>query len=184
MKNILGLLLSLTILSNANAQDKYFTKTGKIYFNCTGGVEKIEATNKTTTSVLDAKSGMIQFSLLMKGFEFERALMMEHFNENYVETEKFPKSTFAGAIVNNSEVNYGKDGSYAVKVKGKLTMHGETKEVEAPGKIIVKGGKVAAVSDFTVKLSDFGIKIPGAVQDKISNDVKISVDLALEPLKG
>lgn len=184
MKNILGLLLTLTILSNVNAQDKFFTKTGKIYFNCTGGVEKIEATNKTTTCVLDTKSGMMQFSLLMKGFEFERALMMEHFNENYVETEKFPKSTFVGAIVNNGDVSYGKDGSYAVRVKGKLTMHGETKDVEAPGKIVVKGGKVTAVSDFSLKLSDFGIKIPGAVQDKISNDVKISVDLALEPLKG
>lgn len=186
MKQKIATLLFVTAFLSTSllAQDKFFTKTGKVYFNCTGGVEPIEGTNKSTTCVLDSKSGAIQFSMLMKGFEFEKALMMEHFNENYVETEKFPKATFVGQIANNSEINYSKDGTYPAKVKGKLTIHGETRDVEAPGKITIKGGKIAATSDFKVQLSDYKVGIPSLVKDKISNDVKINVDLLLDPLKG
>jgi len=74
----------------------------------------------------------------MKGFEFDRALMMEHFNENYVESDKFPKAVFKGTIVNNAAVNYAKDGNYPAKVKGQMSLHGETKEIETEGKIISK----------------------------------------------
>ncbi|MBL0134733.1 MAG: YceI family protein [Chitinophagaceae bacterium] len=184
-QKVFSLLLATVFLSTGLlAQGKFFTKTGKVYFNCTGGIEPIEGTNKSTTCVLDSKSGAIQFSMLMKGFEFEKQLMMEHFNENYVETEKFPKATFVGQIANNSEINYAKDGTYPAKVKGKLTIHGETRDVEAPGKITVKGGKIIATSDFKVQLSDYKVGIPSIVKDKISNDVKINVDLLLDPLKG
>ena len=116
-QKVFSLLLATVFLSTGLlAQGKFFTKTGKVYFNCTGGIEPIEGTNKSTTCVLDSKSGAIQFSMLMKGFEFEKQLMMEHFNENYVETEKFPKATFVGQIANNSEINYAKDGTYPAKV--------------------------------------------------------------------
>ncbi|MBY0537089.1 MAG: YceI family protein [Chitinophagaceae bacterium] len=182
MKNLLVALLFIT--SSAQAQDKFFTKTGKIYFDCTGGIEKIEATNKSTTCVLDSKAGLIQFSVLLKGFEFEKALMEEHFNENYVESDKFPKATFAGTITNNSEINYAKDGVYTAKVKGKLTMHGETKDVEAIGKVTVKKGVVVAAADFNILLSDFKVAIPSVVKDKINNKVTITVDCQLDPLKS
>lgn len=178
------LLLGVLLTTVSQAQDKFFTKTGKVYFNCTGGVEPIEATNKSTTAVLDTKTGAFQFSLLQKGFEFEKALMMEHFNENYVETEKFPKATFIGQVTNNAEVNYAKDGTYPVKVKGKMTIHGETRDVETTGKFTVKGGKIIAASEFKLLLSDYKVAIPGLVKDKISNDVKITVDCVLDPLKG
>ena len=88
----------------ASAQEKYFTKTGKIRFNCTGGVEKIEALNKGVTCVLDSKTGALQFAVLLKGFEFEKALMQEHFNENYVESVKFPKAIFKGKVENTLAV--------------------------------------------------------------------------------
>jgi polyisoprenoid-binding protein YceI len=95
-------------------------------------LEDIEAKNKTVTAVLDTKSGALQFSVQMKGFEFEKALMQQHFNENYVESDKYPKAEFRGVLSNNAAVNYGKDGSYPVTVKGKFTLHNITKDVVVP----------------------------------------------------
>lgn len=181
-------ILLLALLTSSSvvllAQDKFFTKTGTIFFECTKSpLEKIEATNASTTCVVDSKTGNMQFAVQMKGFEFKRALMQEHFNENYVESHKYPKAEFKGQIANNSEINYAKDGEYNAKVKGKLTMHGETKEVETTGKVTVKGGKVSTMANFQILLSDFKVSIPSVVSDKISNTVNIKVDCSLEPLK-
>ena len=180
-----SILLALLIADAGlvNAQDKFFTKTGKISFYSKAPMEDIEARNKTVAAVMDTKTGALQFSVLMKGFEFEKALMQEHFNENYVESDKFPKADFKGSVVNNSSVNYSKDGTYNAIVKGKLTLHGVTKEVEAPGVIKVEGGKIDASSTFSVLLSDYNVSIPSMVKDKISNTIKISVDCKLDPLK-
>ena len=116
-------------------------------------MEDIEAKNKTVAAVVDSKTGAIQFSAQMKGFEFEKKLMQEHFNENYVESNKFPKSEFKGTITNNSEINYTKDGSYTAKVKGKLTIHGVTRDVETTGTFKVSGGKIDAIKDLRVASS-------------------------------
>ena len=167
-----------------NAQDKFYTKTGKIIFSSKAPLENIEAHNKSVTCVLDTKSGNLQFAVLMKGFEFEKALMQEHFNENYVESHKFPKAEFKGQISNNGDINYTKDGTYNAKVKGKLTIHGETKDVETDGVIVVKSGKVEADAAFPIELSDYKIEIPKVVKDNISKSVQIKVDCNLDPLKG
>jgi polyisoprenoid-binding protein YceI len=184
-KAILVAFVVIFTSSLVNAQ-KYYTKTGKIFFDATSSSspEKIEATNRTATCVIDVQSGAIQFSMLMKGFEFEKALMQEHFNENYVESNKFPKAEFKGKIKDNHEIDYKKDGIYKAKVKGDLTIHGETKEVDAEGKFIVKGGKITAEAEFSVKLSDFKISIPGLVADKIAKTAKITVSCVLELLKS
>lgn len=182
----LFVFLSITILAvQIQAQDKYFTKTGKISFDATTSKspENIDGVNKTAICVLDTKTGNLQFSVLMKGFEFERALMQEHFNENYVESNKFPKSEFKGTITNNASVNYAKDGTYPVKVKGSITIHGVTKEIETDGKIIVKAGKINAVADFSVALADYNIAVPSLVADKLAKTAGIKVDCVLEPLK-
>jgi polyisoprenoid-binding protein YceI len=179
-------LLLLTLIAASfivKAQDKYYTKTGKITFFSKATMEDIEAKNKTATAILDTKTGALQFSVLMKGFEFEKKLMQEHFNENYVESNKYPKGEFKGSIVNNQDINYKKDGSYSAKVKGKLTIHGVTKDIETTGTIKVNGGNIDASSVFNVLVSDFNIKIPGVVKDKISNSIKVTVDCKLEPLK-
>jgi len=173
-------VLALTAVS----QDKYFTKTGKIEFYSKAPMEDIEAKNKTVAAVLDTKTGAIQFSVLMKSFEFEKALMQEHFNENYVESGKYPKGEFRGTITNNSSINYAKDGSYPATVRGKMTIHGVTRDVETNGTVKVEGGKVTATSSFNIQLSDYGIKIPSVVKDKISNSIKITVDCKMEPLNG
>ncbi len=183
-KNLLALAALFLFTVSVNAQDRYFTKTGKIEFLSKAPLEDIEAKNKTVTAVLDTKSGALQFSAQMKGFEFEKALMQQHFNENYVESDKYPKAEFRGAVANNAAVNYSKNGSYPVTVKGKLTLHNITKDVEVPGTIKVEDGKVVAVSTFNIRLSDYKIAIPSPVKDKISNNIKIEVDTKLEPLKN
>ena len=176
--------VSLITTSALLAQDKFFTKNGRINFVSKAPIENIDGNHKSVTCVLDTKTGNMQFAVLMKGFEFEKALMQEHFNENYVESHKFPKAEFKGQVVNNPEINYSKDGIYQAKVKGTLTMHGETKEVETTGNIVVKSGKLQAGADFTILLSDFKIEIPKLVKDNVSNTVRIIVDCSLEPLKG
>jgi hypothetical protein len=173
----------ILITAAAQAQDKYFTKTGKIEFYSKAPMEDIEAKNKTVAAILDTKTGALQFSVLMKGFEFPKALMQEHFNENYVESDKFPKAEFKGSITNNSAVNYTKDGTYPAQVSGQLTIHGVSKDVKTTGTVKVDGGKVDATSVFTVLASDYKIKIPSVVKDKVSNTIKVMVDCHLEPLK-
>lgn len=184
-KKITALVFPLVILIlSATAQDKFYTKTGKINFSSKGAIETIEAQHKSVTCVLDSKTGNIQFSVLLRGFEFRKALMQEHFNDDYVESNKFPKSEFRGEIANNGDINYSKDGVYDTKVKGKLSLHGETKDVDANGKVTIKNGRIEVDSDFNILMSDYKISIPGSVINNMSNTVKISVNCSLEPLKG
>lgn len=186
MKKIILFLSLSAITSISFAQAKYFTKTGKIDFDATAAKspEEIKGVNKSTTMVLDTKTGDMQFLVLMKGFEFTRALMQEHFNENYVESTKFPKAEFKGVIVNNAAVTYTKDGTYKVKVKGKLTMHGFTKDTESDAVITVKGGKINASATIIAAFADYKIIIPGVVSDKVASSAKININCALEVLKG
>ena len=179
---LLAILLTGTLMMHA--QDKYFTRNGTITFYSKAPLENIEAQNKSVTCVLDTKTGNLQFALMMKGFEFEKALMQEHFNENYIESHKYPKSDFKGQIVNNDAIDYSKDGDYTAEVKGKLTIHGETRDVETLGKISVKGGKVIAAADFIIALEDYKVEIPKLVKDNISKTVKIAVGCSLDVLKS
>ena len=167
-----------------SAQDKYYTKNGRIQFESKAPLENIEAVNKSVTCVLDSKTGNVQFAVIMRGFEFAKALMQEHFNENYVESHKFPKAGFNGQVLNNDAINYTQDGVYPAKIRGKMTIQGETNDVEADGKITVKNGKIVASSDFRIQISDYKISIPNLVKDKVSNSVRIIVDCTLEPLKS
>jgi polyisoprenoid-binding protein YceI len=173
----------LLLVAALQAQDKYFTKTGRISFFSEAPLEDIEAINHTAAAVLDAKSGVVAFSVLMKGFEFDKALMQEHFNENYVDSDQFPKGEFRGNITNNGEINYGKEGSYAARVKGKLTIHGVTRDIETTGTVRVEKDGLRSISSFNIRLSDYNVRIPSLVKDKISNVVKISVDCRMEALK-
>ena len=185
MKKIL-FVIALAVTTTATfGQGRFLTKNGKIYFDCTtpSSPEKIDGTNDKATSVIDASTGAIEFALLMKAFAFEKALMQEHFNENYVESDKFPKATFKGNITNMSSINLSKDGTYPATVKGQMTLHGETKEVTAPGTITVKGGAItAAKSEFKLLLSDLKVEIPSVVADKVAKEAKISVDLTFQPM--
>ena len=173
MKYILSLLLILSTSQISLAQ-KVYTKNGTITFFSKSPLENITAINKQVMSVLNTENGDLQFSLLVKGFHFEKALMEEHFNENYMESDKFPKSTFKGIISNVASVDFTKEGEYAVSVSGDLTIHGVTQKVSVPGTIRVKNGNVSAVSTFKVKVADYNISIPKVVKDNIAEQIEIS----------
>ncbi len=160
----------------SDAQNRYFTRTGKVYFLSDAPLEKIDAKNSQATSVFDATSGQFEFAVLMKAFEFEKALMMEHFHENYVESDKYPKAVFKGVITNIAKIDCTKEGAYLVFYKGTLMLHGVTKEMEGKGLFTVKEGKIVGHSDFVILLSDYKIEIPSLVKEKVANTVKIVVD--------
>lgn len=180
-KIILMVLAAGWVVSGISAQ-KFFTREGKVSFFSKAPTENIEAHNQKVLTVLDAATGRMEFSVLIKAFQFEKALMQEHFNENYLESSKFPKATFKGAIVNAAEVNFQKDGAYPVKVKGDLTIHGQTRPIEADGTITVKGDQISTSSSFNVTVADYGISIPAVVRDNIAKTVRVDVSADLLPL--
>ena len=172
-----GILSAAFIIAMAGtaAAQKYYTKNGSISFFSKTSLENIKADNNQVMSVLNAQTGEIQFSVLVKSFRFEKALMEEHFNENYLESEKYPKATFKGNITDMSRVSFATDGMYTVPVTGDMTMHGVTKKLSTTGTITIKGGKVSAVSKFYVKLADYNISIPNLVKDNIAESVEVTV---------
>ena len=180
MKKVLfaAILSFFAIANQANAQI-YFTKQGKIHFYSKTKMEAIEASNKTVNAVLDASSGKIEFGVTVKGFRFEKALMEQHFNENYMESEKFPKATFKGKIDDLSAVNFSKDGTYNLTVTGDMTIHGVTKKMTYPGQIIVKGTAVTIKSKFDVVYDDFKIEIPGVVRENFTKSMACDLEAPL-----
>lgn len=182
MRRILTLAIIVLSALCASAQ-KHFTKTGHIWFYSHAPLEDITAHNYQVTSVIDSRSGDMAFKVTMTAFQFEKALMQQHFNEKYVESEMFPESTFKGKIADVSKVDFSKDGEYKAQVEGSLTIHGIAKPVKADGTITIKVGKVFAKSSFQVAVADYNIKIPAAVKDNIAKTIDIHVDIAFEQMK-
>ena len=177
------ILLTVFILSafTINAQ-KFMTKNGYIGFFSHTPMEDIKGDNNQVASILDASTGEIVFQALMKSFKFDRALMEEHFNENYVESEKFPKSTFKGKITNLSDVDFTKTGVYKVTVEGELLIHGVTQNISTPGEIEITGDGVKARSKFFIKPEDYKIEIPSVVRENIAKEITVTVDVNMPPM--
>jgi polyisoprenoid-binding protein YceI len=178
MKKLMIAALVLCSTGNLFAQ-KYMTRTGKVTFFSSTPVENIEAFNNEVASVVDAGSGDVVFQVPIKSFKFEKALMRDHFNENYMESDKFPKAEFKGKIAGMENVNFGKDGTYNVKTVGKLTIHGVTKDVSLPGTVTVKGNSITANSKFSVRTADYNIDIPKVVEGKIAKSIEVTVNSVL-----
>jgi len=173
----------LTIAASAQTSQKFFTRDGKVKFDATAASspEKIDALSNSATCVLDASNGNFQWAVLIKGFQFEKSLMQEHFNENYMESGKYPKATFVGKITNLSEVNLAKDGVYNAVVVGQMTVHGVTKEITTNGALTVSGGNIKVNAGFNLKLADYNVDVPSLVSDKVAKEAKILVDALLVP---
>lgn len=182
MNKIIIILLALSV-QGLNAQ-KYFSKTGKVSFYSEASMEKIEAHNTSASTVLDAATGAIEWGVLIKGFAFDKALMQEHFNENYMESETYPKAKFKGKIDQPEKVAYTKDGVYQVTVTGQLEMHGVTKTITVPATIAVKNGALSAKSKITLAIADYGIEIPKLVKENISEKVTIEVSADYQVMSG
>ena len=173
-KVIFILIVFITTTLSLTAQ-KVYTKNGAISFFSKASVENISAENNQVMSVLTLPAGELQFSVLIKSFHFKKSLMEEHFNENYMESSKYPKATFKGKINDLSKVNFTTDGNYTVEVTVDLTIHGITNKTTASGTITVKSGIITATSKFKIKLADHKISIPKIVKDNIAETVDVTV---------
>lgn len=182
MKKIMMAVALAACVSPAFAQ-KYMTRTGKITFFSATPLENIEAFNNESAAVVDGTTGDVAFQVPIKSFKFEKELMQEHFNENYMESDKYPKAEFKGKLAAPASVNYSKDGTYNVKVSGKLTIHGVTKDVAVPGTIVIKDGTATLNTKFMVKPGDYGIKIPAVVKGKIAEQIAVTVNSVLKALQ-
>ncbi|HET9057387.1 MAG TPA: YceI family protein [Chitinophagaceae bacterium] len=185
MKQII--LISLTILKFyfATAQPVFFTKNGTISFFSRTPLENIDAKNTSVASKINTQTGDMEFQLLIKGFQFKKSSMQQHFNEkSYMDSDNFPKSYFKGKIIDLSKINFKKDGVYNITVEGDLTIHGVTKKVSTIGVITVVGEKINAKSGFVVKLADYKVSVPQFVSQKIAESVEIKVDCDYQLFKG
>ena len=180
MKTIYTIFICVLFVSLTNAQDRYLTKNGSISFFSSAPMEDIKADNNQVLSIVDASNGKMAISILMKSFMFKKALMQEHFNENYVESDKYPKSTFKGRILNFDTLN---ETSTKAKVKGSLTIHGVSKEVTIEANISKKSNLINVEGEFFVNVADFNIKIPAVVVNNIAKKIKVSFKLNHTPYK-
>jgi len=176
MKKII-MFFSLLLVSTAylNAQNLYSTHTGQIKFYASTPLENVEAVNNEVESKMLQKNGQIIFAVLIQGFHFANALMQDHFNENYMESTKYPKADFKGFITNIASVNFSKDGKYNITGEGDLTVHGVTKKITTTGVLEIAGGKVSINSVFKINLKDF--KVTGSyIGTKIAEQVQLTVN--------
>jgi len=179
MKKLL-LLSMLFFFTGLIAQEKLITKTGKITFEASvPSFEEVKAKNDGVTCVLNPKSGEIASLALVKGFRFKLALMEEHFNENYIESDQYPKSIFKGKI-ENFDVNSLSANPKEFTLKGKLELHGKSKDISVPAQIKKTDAGIEIVSNFSVNADDFGIKIPSVVKSKVSNKVNVKTEFVLK----
>jgi polyisoprenoid-binding protein YceI len=175
MKLIFLMLLLAAIRPSVACAQLYSTRSGFVGFYSKTPLEDVRGENGQVYAVIDAGKKNLAFAALLKGFIFPKELMQEHFNENYVESDKYPKATFSGAYI--GDVALDKDGVYKITVKGGLTLHNVTRTVETPATLEVRAGHLLGVAEFRVKPEDFNISIPSIVRDKIDKEITVKVNI-------
>lgn len=178
----LASILFFSILFLTGFSQKYMTKNGYIGFYSHTPIEDIKADNNQVAAVLDIASGEMVFQVLIKSFHFEKALMEEHFNENYMESEKYPKATFKGKITDLSAVNFSRNGVYDAVVEGDLTIHNVTNKISTKGTIEIVSGGINATSKFNIAPEDYKISIPWIIRDKINKTLEVTVTMKYTPV--
>ena len=178
MNKFYFILFTVLFVNQTFSQDKYLTKNGFVSFFSHSLVEDIRADNNQVLSIIDTKTGQIAIQLLMKSFFFKKALMQEHFNENYVESYKYPKAKFKGEIINFTSLN---EDINETEIKGILSLHGEEKEISTIAIVDIQNKEIKVTGEFTVEVADFNIKIPSVVINNITKTIKISFELHHKP---
>ena len=173
MKYISLILLALLNFSNRAGQDIYVCKNAKVSLFSTTPIEDIKAETATGASVFNPATGDLGFSVPIKSFQFEKNLMQEHFNSDYMESDKYPKAVFKGKI--QEQINVTKDGTYPVTVTGDLDVHGVIQKRTITGNLSVKNGEITMTAEFMVKCADHHIEIPRIVFHNIAESIKINV---------
>lgn len=179
MKKI-AILVLVVLCSFTPIQEKKTTKTGTITFEASvPSFEEVKGKNTAVTCILNTSNGEIAALVLMKGFRFKIALMEEHFNENYMESSKYPKATFKGKI-ENFDISKINTTSNDYTIKGKLELHGKSKDIVTIAKIKKTGTDIEVKTTFTVNVSDFEIEIPSVVSKKVAKKVSIDCNFLLK----
>jgi hypothetical protein len=175
------IFLGLTLLSfKTDKETLYFTETGSVYFKSSAPLELIEARSQKMKGLIDIEKMTFAFSVANTSFEgFNSALQREHFNENYMESARYPNSTFSGKIIEDIDIT--KDGEYTIRAKGKLNIHGVTQERIIKSTLQVKGGQFYVTSKFTVPLADHNIPIPRIVNQKVAEEIYVEIKATLAP---
>jgi polyisoprenoid-binding protein YceI len=169
-------LIALLLGNTSLFAQKYLGRAVQVVFEASTSLEQIRPVNNEVAGIIDAATGDVVFEVLIRSFKFDKALMQEHFNENYLESDLYPKAVFKGKITDLRDVNFSKDGSYTVSVSGKLTIHGLTKSISIPASIKVDKGKLHVAASFNVRPADFNIEIPALVRNKVAESVGIKIN--------
>jgi len=174
-------MFSTALLSGTAFAQMFATSGGNTKFSASTPLENIEAENKKSQVILNTANNEIAIRMNMREFSFPNKLMQEHFNENYIESVKYPTATFSGKV--DKAPDYTKNGDYDVSATGKFTVHGVTKERTIKGKMKIEGGKITISADFEVALVDHNIEVPKVVFVKIAQIIKVKAQYALAPYK-
>jgi polyisoprenoid-binding protein YceI len=179
MKSLLLILSAFFCLTSYS--QVYLSKSCEITFFSEAPLENIEAKNTAAVPVLSTSTNDLQVKIPIKGFKFKNALMEEHFNEEYLESDKFEHAIFKGKI--NEKIDYTINGKNEVSVTGKLEMHGVTREITIKGTLTVADGKILLDSKFNIHVADYKIEVPNMYVQNIAEDVAVTVKATLEPFK-
>jgi hypothetical protein len=179
VKTILVTILFLGIAPSVIAQKVFLATGGMAYFFSATPLENIEAKSQSMTSVLTTGSNKIQFTIPMRTFKFDKSLMEEHFNEKYVESEKYPKAAFKGVI--NEVIDWSRDTVASVTATGTFDLHGVTKEITEKGTLKIVGDKINLVVAFDIPLADYKIRIPKVVTKSIAEVIRVNIDCDFIP---
>jgi hypothetical protein len=179
MKKVIKLLIFSVLISSKSFGQLYATQSGETSFFSETPMENISAINKTVGAILNTSTNEVAVSMKMTAFDFPNKLMQEHFNENYMESEKFPSGVFKGKII--EAIDYTKNGTYDVTAKGQLTLHGITQARDLKGKLTVDNQKINLVCNFDVKLVDYKIDVPKLVFAKIAEVISIKSKYIFTP---
>jgi polyisoprenoid-binding protein YceI len=168
---LLIFLFLVTILGDVCAQ-RYTAKEGNVVFYSHATLEDIRAESKKLQSLFNAESGEVAFRMRIADFQFRKKLMQEHFNEKYMESDKYPEATFSGIL---SGFSADHEGKQAVRAKGNLTIHGISKPVDIPGTVELTKDGISMHSVFKVKLEDYNITIPQILWQNIAEEVEVTI---------
>ncbi len=179
MKRTVFFLIIVICTLQVHAQ-RYFTRTGHVKFFSEAPLENIEAHNYQATCIVDIETGEVVSRILLKAFQFEKALMQEHFNENYVESDKYPQASLNAVIKNLESLDFESSNKQNVILEGKLTLKDATQDVSINGDFHKKDNVFYVSSTFIIKPADYNIRIPRAVRNNIAGEIEVSLVFELE----
>jgi hypothetical protein len=176
------LLILFTLLWSASAHAQIYTvKDGSVYFYSKAPIEDIQAATNNVQAILNTQSKEVAFIVPIRGFQFAKDLMREHFNEKYMESDKYPNAAFSGKI--KEDIDWTKDGTYEASATGTMKIHGVKKEETYTGKVTVKGGDISLAAQFRVPIKDYNIEKPKLLFQNIADTILVKLDVNLQPYK-